>query len=83
MKSKAEQAQRQAEQFTQQRALEIQTVRSVDSTLQPRILALQTQLRDVEDRCAIAEDKARRFQHSYNQEHKKLLKISRLITKFI
>lgn len=73
MKSKAEQAQRQAEQFSQQRALEIQTVRSVDSTLQPRIIALQTQLRDVEDRCALAEDKARRMQLNYNQEHKRFL----------
>lgn len=71
MKSKAEQAQRQAEQFTQQRTLEMQTARSVDLTLQPRILALQAQLRDVEERCALAEDKARRLQQNYNLEHKR------------
>ncbi|XP_059482922.1 sodium channel and clathrin linker 1-like isoform X2 [Neocloeon triangulifer] len=70
-KNKAEKAmysQKQAEQLVEQKAQELYSIRSRESSLEPKLHAVQAQLRDMEKRCSVAERKAQLVQQNYAEE---------------
>ncbi|CAB3371161.1 Hypothetical predicted protein [Cloeon dipterum] len=73
-KHKAEKAmysQKQAEQLVEQKAQELMAVRLKESSLEPKLHAVQMQLRDMEKRCNTAEKKALVLQQNYREEQER------------
>jgi len=64
-------SQKQAEQLVEQKAQELKNARSKESSLEPKLQAVQAQLADYEQRCALAEEKARLLHQNYNDELKR------------